>query len=258
MLGLILRLPLFALVVGRLGGMIMFQPLIGGLSFPVHIRAAFVFGMAALCTPLVPLPANLPTTALGLALGVAGELLLGAVIGLVVRVIFVGLEMGGLLIAQQAGLAFGQIADPTTGVQSTLLSSFFVQFGTVIFLILGGHRVLLSVVLDTFTELPLLAASSGLEHAVPLMLEAMTLGTNVAIRVAAPVVLTLFLINIALGFVGRTVPQLNILTLGFPIKGLLGLTLLAVTLPVALETFTLALAETFGWIAETCALAGRN
>ena len=130
----------------------------------------------------------------------------------------------------------------------TLLSSFYVQFGSVVFLILGGHRLIFSVILDTFEHLPLLAAIQGLDNALPLLLQAMTTGVDIAVRVAAPVVLTLFLVNIALGFVGRTVPQLNILTLGFPIKGILGLVLLAVTLPSALTTFNVALASTVRWI----------
>jgi flagellar biosynthetic protein FliR len=70
------------------------------------------------------------------------------------------------------------------------------------------------------------------------------------VRVAAPVILTLFLVNAAMGFVSRTVPQLNILTIGFSLKGLVAFVLMAISLPAALEAFTDALETTVGWITE--------
>lgn len=246
---IVLRLPLLALVAGRLAGIIMFLPLISGLSIPVRVRALFVLALAMLVTPLVHMPQTLPTDVMALALAVGAEFLLGVVMGLALRLVYTGLEIAGLMIAQQAGLAFSQIADPATGVRSSLLSSFYVQVGSIAFLILGGHRVLVAAALDTFRTIPLIGGGQVWLDGVPMLLDAVMVGASIAVRVAAPVVLTLFLVNVALGFVGRTVPQLNIITVGFPIKGLAAMVLIAATLPPAMEAFTTALDEVAQWVA---------
>jgi len=245
---IILQLPVLAMVAARIAGTVMFMPMIGGLSIPARLRALFVFALAVLITPLVPVPDALPTNVFAIALAIGAELMLGAMMGLALRAVFTGLEIGGLLIAQQAGLAFGQIADPNTGVQSSLLSNFYVQIGSMIFLILGGHRVLIAGALDTFNTIPLLGDHGSFLDGVEMLMEAITVGARVAIQVAAPVVLTLFLINIALAFVGRTIPQLNIITVGFPIKGLAAMVLIAASLPASMEVFIIALDEVAGWV----------
>ncbi|RMF81316.1 MAG: type III secretion protein, partial [Planctomycetota bacterium] len=142
------RLPVFAMVTARLAGVVMFMPVIGGLVIPARVRALIVIGLAATVTPLVHLTSSTPPTITGIALALANELLLGVLLGLILRFVFLGLELGGLMIAQQSGLAFGQIADPTTGVQQSLISAFYVQLAGVVFLVIGGHRVVLSAALD--------------------------------------------------------------------------------------------------------------
>lgn len=120
------------------------------------------------------------------------------------------------------------------------------------FLIVGGHRVLVAVALDTFNTIPLLGDSGTFIHGTELVLDALTLSGEIALRVAAPVILTLFLVNAAMGFIG-TVPQFNILTIGFSVKGLVAFVLMAISLPAALEAFTDALEMTVGWVAALTA-----
>lgn len=245
-----LKLPVFVLVTSRLGGLIMFQPILGGYAIPPNIRVLLVIGLGALVTPFVELGGAAPVRPVGILLAMGNELLLGVLMGLTVRMCFLGLQLGGQLVAQESGLAFGRIVDPTTGSQQTVISSLYLQLGAVVFLIVGGHRVLTAVALDTFRTIPLLGDQGICVGGVGLIFDALTLGGEIAVRVAAPVVLTLFLVNAAMGFVSKTVPQLNILTVGFSIKGLVAFVLLAISLPAALEAFTAALETTVGWITE--------
>lgn len=248
LVGIYLKLPLLALVAARLAGVVMFLPVLGGLAIPARVRALLVIGLAALVTPLVPQPA-VPPDAAALARGLAGELLLGALIGLALRVCFLGVELGATLIAQESGLAFGAIADPSSGLEESVLTVFYAQLAAVIFLLIGGQRAVLRAALDSFAALPPLAAAA-FERGVELVLDALALSGAVAVRVAAPVVITLFLTNVAMGFVSRTVPQLNVITIGFSIKGLLTFLLIAAALPAAVETFADAAGRTLGWIGE--------
>ena len=245
-----LNLPVFLLVVSRLGGLVMSQPLIGGYAVPSNIRILLVIGLAALVTPLVHIGGVAPTRPLAIALAMGGEILLGVLMGSVVRMCFLGLQLGGQIIAQESGLAFGRVADPSTGVEQSIISSVYLQLGAVVFLIIGGHRALIAVALDTFETIPLLSDTGIFTDASGLIMDALTLGGVIAVRVAAPVILTLFLVNTAMGFVSRTVPQLNIMTIGFSIKGLVGFVLMAVALPAAFEVFTEALETSVGWISN--------
>jgi flagellar biosynthesis protein FliR len=243
-----LKLPVFALVASRIGGMIMFQPLLGALSIPVTLRAMLVLALAALLTPLVSLPAAAPATPLGIVFAMACEILLGALIGLVSSACFYGLQMGGLLIAQESGIAFGQIVDPSTDEQETVLGVFYLQLAAVVFLIVGGHRALIAACLDTFETIPLLGDNQAALLGSELLCKALDLSGQVAFRVAAPTLLVLFLVNLALGFVSRTMPQLNILAVGFSLKSLIAFVVMAASLPTAAEGFINSLQTLCLWM----------
>ena len=245
-----LKLPVFALVVARIGGLLMFQPVFGAMAVPVNLRALLVLGLAALMTPLVNLPAAAPTAPLQIAFAMASEVMLGALIGLVGVVCFLGLQWGALLIAQECGLAFGRIVDPTSDEQETVVGVFYVQMAVVIYLIVGGHRALVATCMDTFDTIPLLGDTAAARFGAELLLQALTLGGHVAMRVAAPALVALFLANLALGFVSRTMPQLNVLAVGFSIKAMIAFLLMAVALPSAADAFIGSLEQMYAWVNE--------
>ncbi|MEW6252126.1 MAG: flagellar biosynthetic protein FliR [Planctomycetota bacterium] len=268
-LALYLKLPVFALVAARLGGLLMFQPVLGALAVPVPLRVLLVLGLAALVTPVVALPAAAPDTPLTLALALGGELLVGILLGLLCAALFAGLQLGGLLIAQQSGLAFGQIVDPTNEEEDTVPGVLYVQLTLVVYLAIGGHRALVAACLDSFAHWPLAAhapllgsitGSPGLSGAagapdsgtpaLQLLGDTLALATQLAFRVAGPTLLALLLVDVALGFITRTMPQLNILAVGFSIKGLLAFALMAASLPVAMDAFIETIGRVFQWATE--------
>jgi len=245
-----LKLPVFALVAARLGGLIMFQPVLGAMAIPFNVRALLVLGLAALVTPLVHTPATMPDTPLALALALAAEVLLGALLSLVLVTCFLGLQLGGLLLAQESGLAFGQIVDPTTEEDESVLGVFQLQLGAVVYLVVGGHRALVSACLDTFQSIPLLADHGLAFLGVEMLVKTLTVGGQVAFCVAAPALLALFLVNVALGFVSRTMPQLNVLAVGFSLKGLLAFLIMAVSLPTGINAFVDTVEDVYQWFSE--------
>lgn len=247
LVNLYMQLPLFALVAARLAGLILFQPILTSLAVPPNLRVLLVLGLAAMTTPFVRLPGPAPDSPMPFLLAMGCELLLGAALGLASLACFVGMQIGGLLIAQEAGTAFGSIADPSTNEEMSELSVFYTQMGAVVFLIAGGHRAVLSICLDSLTALPLLADFDSLQRGAELALNAMTVGLHLSMRVAAPTVLTLFLVNIAMGFISKALPQLNVLSVGFSVKSMIAFALVAASLPSAMTAFTEALETTLAW-----------
>lgn len=253
LVNLYLALPLFLLVAGRLAGVVMFLPMIGGMSVPPRVRAMLVIGLAALLTPMLAADWQsrqlaAPTEPLAMAEALGSELLVGVLIGLVVRICFDGLQAGAQLIAQESGMAFGQIVDPNSGVEADMLSVFYMQLAGVVFLIIGGHRVLVSAAMDSFGDVPPLAGAFSLADGMDAMVAALAAGSELALKIAAPVIVTLLLVNVALGFISRTVPQLNVATVGFSVKGLLAFVLMAVALPVGIEAFVDTLESVVGHV----------
>jgi flagellar biosynthetic protein FliR len=243
-----LKLPVFALVLARLAGMIAWQPVLSALAVPSHLRAMMILALAALVAPLIQPPGALPGTAAGLAVAMAAEAALGMLMGVVIAACFAGAQMGGMLIAQESGLAIGQIADPTSSEEETLLSSFYAQFALVVYLVVGGHRALMAACLDTFDCVPLVGGAGATRLGSELLLNVLAVASAAAIRIAAPAVLTLFLVNLALGFIARTVPQLNVVTVGFSIKALIGFVIMAVALPSAMNAYVDALNISLEWL----------
>ena len=243
-----LKLPVFLLVASRLGGMLMFLPVFSGAAVPTNIRVLLVIGLAILVYPLVQVDAAAQWHPLGLTIAIGRELLLGILMGLIVQMCFLGLQLGGQMIAQETGLAFGEVVDPSTDVEQSMIGSFYVQLGAVMFLIIGGHRALVGAALESFRRIPLLGETQTSELGVGLLIEAIGLSGEITLRIAAPVLLTLFLLNIAMGFISRTLPQFNVLTVGFSVKGMVGFLLMAVALPAALAAFTEGLETTMDWI----------
>lgn len=247
MLTIYLNLPTFGLVAGRLAGLIMFQPLLSSLAIPGNLRVLFVLALAALVTPFVQLPSAAPHTTIEFALALSSELMLGIMMGGVVAACLMGLEVGGLLIAQESGLAYAQVIDPNSENENTVLSVFYLQLGAVVFLTLGGHRAVLASCLRSFDTVPLLTAidtTDGLNW----ICAALTAAFELAVRVAAPTVVTLFLVNVAMGFIARTMPQFNVVTLGFSMKTLISFVIAAAALPLAFDAFAAQLETAIDWL----------
>lgn len=244
-----LRLPVFMLVAARIAGLLMFQPLVGGIAVPWQVRALLIIGLAALVAPVVHLAAGAPADPGVIAFALMTEIGLGAAMGVALRMVFVGMQIGGQLIAQESGVAFAQIADPNSGVEGDMINIFYGQLAGIVFLIIGGHRVLVGGVLDSFKSLPLLTPVLDPAAALTLLTDAIGSGCELGLKLAAPILVTMLMVNVALGFIGRTVPQLNVATVGFSIKGIAAFGLMAVALPTGFDAFTSTLEEVMAWVA---------
>lgn len=241
------HLPVFLLAVSRLGGIVAVLPVFGGTNVPGRVRALLAIGLAALVTPLMAEP-HMPQNLAGLAVALLAEAVLGALIGLVLQTVFVALQLAGQLIAQEAGLAFSEMVDPSLGMEETLVGVFYSQLCMAVFLVVGGHRELFRGALRTFQSIPLLSADWSRLSDATVVLDGLSAAIETGVRIAAPVLLALLITNVALGFISRTVPQLNILTLGFAVKGLLAFAVMTAALPMSIDVFLATLAKATHWI----------
>jgi len=222
-------LPVFALVMFRISGLVMTAPVFGSRVIPVRVRAAMVMMITAVVFPMVrsQVPADID---LGVAfVGGIAEMMVGATIGLALSIFVMGAEVAGKSAGQQAGLAMSEVVDPTIDEQVSTLGSLYSIVVTLVFLVIGGHRATMAALLDTYQAVPMLSFRCT-DSIMLLLVEMLASAFILGVRIGAPVIIAVFLSGIALGFLSRTMPQLNILTVGFTLRLLVALGVAGISL----------------------------
>ena len=235
-LGLISLLPAWLLVLFRISGIFVFAPVLGSSTVPGRIKVLWAVGMSFVVFPMLLSPGRpaagfvMDVAANGLYLWaiagqIAGELLIGLVIGYGASLPLIGFQIGGRVIDQQLGIGLAGVFNPDLDDQSGITGEFLFLTALAIFVILGGHRMMVMVLVGSFDHVPLgvFSMTDGLLVLLVGLLQAMF---DVALRVAGPLLCIIFLETVALGFIARTVPQMNILSVGFPLRILAGFALL--------------------------------
>lgn len=228
---------LFTLVLSRVGGLVATAPLFGASAVPARVRALLAVALALLITPLqlgavVPSPANLPAYTLLLA----GEAVIGVCLGLGVMILVYAMGLAGELVGYTGGLTISDVIDPASEENIPHLSRLMILVTLCVFLCIGGHRMVMAALLDTFQALPpgqCTAPQALCEAFSTLITQSFSLG----IRAAAPAVTALLLATIALGLIGRTLPQLNVLAVGFGLNAMLTFAVLGLTVGTAVWAF---------------------
>jgi flagellar biosynthetic protein FliR len=163
-------------------------------------------------------------------IGVVSELILGVIIGLSVQLVFAGIQLAGQLAGFQMGFSIVNVMDPLTSAQVSIVAQLKNLIAMLIFLAINAHHWFLRSLVESFRLVP----PFGFHYSASLMEYLMRLGGNmfvIAIKVGAPVMVALLLTSVALGLVARTVPQMNIFIVAFPLKIVIGLLFLAFSLP---------------------------
>ena len=203
-----------------------FAPVLSSRAVPVRIRIllALVIGCAVypVLSTLGAVPAVSIESGLWTLAPLAGlEVLVGVGIGLLASIPLVAMRIGGQLAGQQMGLGFATFYDSQAKDESNLVGQLYFFIALVIFLAMSGLDIVMESLLNTFMNVPAGAIVLS-EGFLALLLGMLLSAFEIALRVAAPVLAILLLQSVALGYVSRTVPQLNILSLGFPLRLILG------------------------------------
>lgn len=213
----------------RIAGMVMTAPVIGTRMVPGRTRIILSLALCGAIVPHIPAPPQVMLLSAGGLLICVQQLVIGAAIGLVIRIVFVVVELAGQIIAQQMGLGFASLVDPQTGLQVPVLSQFYIILTTLMFFSLDGHLLLISILVDSFQMLPIGFGGIGREGLELALDWSRTLFSG-ALSIALPIIVALLVINLAFGVMARAAPQLNVFAVGFPIMILFGVFMVFLTL----------------------------
>lgn len=214
----------------RIGAMVIAMPVFGTRLVSTRVKIITTFILSVVVLPLLPeVPEVEALSVQGLLISVQ-QILIGAAIGFTLQLVFGALMIAGESIAMGMGLGFASMVDPANGVNVPVISQFFIIMGTLIFLALGGHLMLIQLVISSFQSLPI--APTGITReglwSIAAFGSQMFIG---AIWIAIPALISMLVITLSMGVMTRAAPQLNIFSVGFPVTMFMGFIILMLVIP---------------------------
>ena len=182
------------------------------------------------------------------------EFFYGMALGLSASTIFYGFDAAGQVIDAQRGAAMAQIFSPETGRQVTVFGKFSFQMAVVLFLTIGGHRLFFSAFLDSYRLLPIYEMPAQAPTFMAFIEHFISLSGSVlliAAQLAAPILIAIFLVDIVLGLINRISPAVNVLTLGFTIRGVVGVLIFFASITIIARQMELISMETIDSVKKT-------
>lgn len=217
----------FSVLLVRPGALVMATPLFGTPFAPATVRLGLTVLLALVMAPVVPVP---DVAAAGtMTWVVAREMVIGLALGLAIRVIVAVGEGAGQLAGYQVGLSYGAMIDPQSGVRNSTLAILYTNLTLVLCLLLGAHHEVIRAWMASYQALPVGAGSvdSSLGIVVARVLGFVFAG---ALRLAAPVIAVLMVVEVMMGLMSRAAPSLNLLIVGAPLRLPVGLLVVAASL----------------------------
>lgn len=233
------QIGLFLLVFLRTASILMAIPVFGDRAVPFRVKAAISFLIAFIIFPTLPLklPPSYSSSVVLVAVGLITEVVIGLLIGFTVRCLFGAIQSAGEIIGVQIGFNMSNILDPLNNVQITVVSEFLYLMGAFVFLIVDAHHIFLYGLAESFRYIPFF----GLDFS-PSLLNTLISSTKnvfvIAVKLSAPVLSVMVLINISMAVIARTVPQINVFIVGYPLHVITALIVLGLSASVFVDSIS--------------------
>jgi flagellar biosynthetic protein FliR len=241
------------LVFNRVLGVFLFTPLLASSVVPLRFRVLLAAAFAVAVYPFVPGEFRvMPDATLAQhATMMFGELLIGACIGFIAGLPMIAMEMAGHLMGHQMALSLAQSYNPELEANLNSVGSLLFFMGISAFVMMGGPETVLMILADTFRTLPMGGFGGGATP-LDLVLGVLTTGTDIAIRVSAPAIGIIMACMVAMGFVMKSMPQVMVLSVGFAVYIVGGLSVLTLALFAINDTLggymTATLGDLWDWV----------
>jgi len=221
----------------RIATIISTVPIFGYSSIPIPVKIGLAFFISWVLFPLIEAgDFVIPLDFLPFIVMVLKEVIVGLIFGLATNFMFVGIQMAGELIGLDMGFGIVNIIDPLSGDQVSIMAQFKYILSLLLFLIINGHHFLLNALRSSFIAIPL----GGANFTSLITDQIITMSTSIfkiALQIGGPILVALFLTSFVMGIVARTVPQMNIFIIGFPLKISVGMIMLTLSLPLFTYVF---------------------
>ncbi|MBI2337201.1 MAG: flagellar biosynthetic protein FliR [Deltaproteobacteria bacterium] len=235
----------FGLMMMRILTAITVIPFLGGRSMPGRFRISLALALVIFLFPIVQaqIPNPVPDSYFLIGALFLKETLFGFLLGLVMGMVFYGVQAAGAMVDNQRQLANAQIFNPGIGAQATIFGVFYYEFAVVIFILVQGHIFFFKGLIESFAVVPIyqlpdwMAGTAALPRLTDLPVIKLVVRLSaetllIAVQMSAPVLIAIFIADLILGLTNRIAPMVNVFEMGFNIKGWVGAALVWLSLPV--------------------------
>ncbi len=212
----------------RVSGLMLFAPFFANVVIPPRIKAVLVIAITTVLYPVfAPRLETLDLSKWPIIVGT--ETILGVAIGVATYAVFEAVQIAGQMLSIQMGYSLVNILDPNTQVESTVVAFFHQSMALLIFLSLNVHHWILRAVAHSFEYLPPGTVTVNPRFAQAVLHEGVII-LGLGIQIAAPVLAATLLMDLILGLLGKSSPQMPLMLLGPAVKSMLGVFILTVTI----------------------------
>lgn len=221
----------FMLVLARISGLFLMAPVFSSRVIPVRVKLLVALAVAFAATPVAAHGREIAQLEpVQLALLVLKEVVVGLAISFSVAVVFAAISLAGALIDLSVGFSFANVADPLQNTQISVIGQWYSLVASAVFLTVGGHVLLVASLVRSFDVVPIDRMPDFGDLAAGVLASATGLFA-VGLQIAAPILVTLLVTDIAIGFLARTSPQMNVFGVELPVKVGAMFALMIVTAP---------------------------
>ena len=213
----------------RISAVLLVAPIFSSTLVTVRTRISLALLLTFLIYPLYDWPIIDVTSGLGFVLFLQ-QVLIGVAIGIIMHFAFAAITSAGAFIATSMGLSMAVVADPVNGHQSPVLAQFLLVLATLVFLSIGGHLIIIEMMLDSFRLIPINEFYVNREM-LWAILQWSSLIFSGGVMIALPAMVTMLLTNSAMGVISRAAPALNVFAVGFPASLFFGLIMIYLLVP---------------------------
>jgi flagellar biosynthetic protein FliR len=226
------QLALFFLVLARLSAFFVAGPLFSMPNMPGLVKIGLSFTMAVLIFPMLDASTAIyPADGWQYIFAIVREVMVGLALGFTATLVLNALIFAGGLIDMQIGFFMSLIFDPLAGATAGIISRFLHLLGLAVLLAVNGHHMIISALARSFTVVPVNTAQVSGDAAM-FLIKVFGQMITIGVQIAAPLIAVMLVIDVTLGLLARTAPQMNVFMLGFPIKIICGMVTLSVLVPV--------------------------
>jgi flagellar biosynthesis protein FliR len=224
----------FLLIFIRVGVILFILPFFNSKTIPIIAKIGLTFIITILLYPVTTVQMmDLPKSAMGLAQLIVGEIIVAMILGMMVQVLFEGVQIMGQLVGFQTGFSIANVIDPQSGAQVSILSNMAYLMAMVLFLVFNGHHILLNALRESFEiiQIGTLRLNRDLMQG---MVNHVAQMFVIGIKIGAPAIAALIFTKIVFGLVTKLIPQMNIMIVAFPLQIIIGLVFFGVSLRLLL------------------------
>lgn len=233
----------FLLLFFRFAGLFIMVPLFSHQSIPPNIKTAIAFVFTVLFFAVMP-PLEMDISTTRVIMAILSEFLLGFSVGLILQLVIHIMTFAGIQISFIMGFSLASVVDPNSGISMPIISNILSLMALLFFLAVDAHHIVLLFVNDSLQAVPL-GGFVVKENLFEYMMNATTNMFVVGFMVAFPIIALSLLADVIFGMLMKTMPQFNLLVIGFPIKIMVAFVVLIATLATSMAIFKLELFEAF-------------